>query len=114
MGVVHGALCLVAPGEAEGYADSGGAGGLSFAEVEREIHEEPDHNAGDRSERHGMVIRSVREEPRDTCPQSTERHHEKQRPHPDDRSTAREIAGQVICPRRTAVLSSPASILVSS
>jgi hypothetical protein len=39
------------------------------------------------------VIRSMREDPRDTCPQSAERDQEKQRPHPDDRSTAREIAG---------------------
>jgi hypothetical protein len=66
---------------------------VSFPEVEREIHEEPDQRAGHRSERHGMVIRSVREDPRDTCPQSAERDQEKQRPHRDDRSTAREIAG---------------------
>jgi hypothetical protein len=49
--------------------------------MEREIHEQPNQHADDRSERHRMLIGPVREEPRHARSENTERHHEKQWPH---------------------------------
>jgi hypothetical protein len=73
---------------------SGRAGGLSFPEMEREIHEQSSHHANKGSEGHGMLIRPVREDPRDTCSESTERDHEKHRPHRGDRSTRRQVGAE--------------------
>ena len=57
--------------------------------MEREIHQEPDHHAGDSSQRHGMLIGPVREEPCDPRSESTERQHEKEWSH---RTTVAPVA----------------------
>ena len=49
--------------------------------MECEIHEKPNEDAGDSSQRHSMVIGPVREEPRDPRSESTEREHEKEWSH---------------------------------
>jgi hypothetical protein len=64
-----------------GSACSGRAGGLSIREMEREIDQEADQHARDGSERHGMVIDPVREDPCDSRSESTERQHEKEWSH---------------------------------
>ena len=73
---------------------SGRASGLSFYEMEREIHEQSSHHANKGSEGHGMLICPVREEPRHTCSESTERDHEKHRPHRGDGSTGRQVGAE--------------------
>ena len=54
---------------------------MSFHEMEREIHEEPHQHAGDSSERHGMLIGPVGENPCNTRSEYSERDHEKEWSH---------------------------------
>ena len=49
--------------------------------MEREIYEKPHHDAGDGSERDGMLIGPVREQASDPRSENTERQHEKEWSH---------------------------------
>ena len=57
--------------------------------MECEIDEKPHHDAGDGSERHGMLIGPVREQPCEPRSENTERQHEKEWSH---RTTVAAVA----------------------